>query len=1413
MDILSAKESKDYDRIIEESAGLVPEQCSSAYEAHAIGKAYEKKQAFSQSIPWYVRSFKLDPIDERFGMIAGVCLVSGKYDRLQEYMSLDEADRDGYFYNAAKFELAFRTGEPEEKQIEALEQFLDIQYEKSYMLMLTGLYLKNGREKEAVRLCKKVVRLFPDTAASEYAAELKQSADDGKGLDHIRNNPWYEDDVFKHLSFDLSGALPEDIHIDANIQKAPPVKTTAEKASSDNSASDKPAAEKTSFIKKPKILSVFMKKQDNPPAKEEAAQPEPVAPEKTENVPVKETAKEKEKKEKDKKPKIAPLVEKSMENVIGMESLKQPLNDIVSLLQLEKKKEKAELVLQKNLRIYGPDGCGKTTAAFAACRALCSMGLIDDEIPVITDYESLLSETDDELHNKIQELFENAENKCILIENIHEFNDDNAYSVGLKIIDQLTKAVAAADGAVILIITGREKETQDLLMKKRRFAEFFMLEPVLLGKYTIDELVLITDAIAAKRSFVFEESAVPALQKKLENAMAQPDFAYARDLDQLVNSCIRNVANRLRDKRRKSEKEYYIITEADIEGGEQLETVEELLNQLESMTGLESVKEQVRSSVRHEKLQRMKAEMGLQESGHGTLHMLFTGNAGTGKTTVARILGKIYKRLGVLPKGQLVECSRKDLISNIYGATDKQVSAKVKEAMGGILFIDEAYSVCRDDNDTYGKEAIETLLKEMEDHRDSFMVILAGYGPEMDKFLDKNQGLRSRIPTVVNFEDYTIDEMVQIFKDIARSNKMLLNAGTDKPIRDLIESRSKKKDFGNARGVRNVFEEVHRAQESRIAAVAEQNSSMLSTNDFLIIKKEDIESLSGGEGKQESKTVQDYLDELNALTGLASVKEQVTRMIASVQVNQAMKESGLQTQGFGTLHMVFKGNAGTGKTTVARIIGNIYRELGVLSTGQFIECDRSSLVGTYVGETAQKTKAKIEEALGGILFIDEAYSLMQGGANDYGKEAITELVADIENYRNDLCVIIAGYSDDMDQFLAVNQGLSSRFSTEIIFEDYTPDEMLTILHGMIKGKGMKFEEGCDPYLQQLIAHNSQASDFGNARGIRNLVDKILISRNLRIAPMLSDTSMTREQRSSMLNTIKKEDIESLSGVEEKQDRKTVQDYLDELNALTGLASVKEQVTRMIASVQVNQAMKESGLQTQGFGTLHMVFKGNAGTGKTTVARIIGNIYRELGVLSTGQFIECDRSSLVGTYVGETAQKTKAKIEEALGGILFIDEAYSLMQGGANDYGKEAITELVADIENYRNDLCVIIAGYSDDMDQFLAVNQGLSSRFSTEIIFEDYTPDEMLTILHGMIKGKGMKFEEGCDPYLQQLIAHNSQASDFGNARGIRNLVDKILSSRNLRIAPMLSDMSMTKEQRSEMLRTVTAHDIQTLLV
>ena len=261
--------------------------------------------------------------------------------------------------------------------------------------------------------------------------------------------------------------------------------------------------------------------------------------------------------------------------------------------------------------------------------------------------------------------------------------------------------------------------------------------------------------------------------------------------------------------------------------------------------------------------------------------------------------------------------------------------------------------------------------------------------------------------------------------------------------------------------------------------------------------------------------------------------------------------------------------------------------------------------------------------------------------------------------------------------------------------------------------------------------------------------------------------------------------------------------------MTGLAAVKEKVNNIVSTVEVNQAMAAIGMPTQDFGTLHMVFKGNAGTGKTTVARLIGAIYRELGVLSSGHLVECDRSALVGQYVGSTAARVKAKVQEAMGGILFIDEAYALAKGGENDFGKEAIDTLVADIENYRKDLMVIIAGYDRDMEVFLAQNQGLRSRFPNEIFFEDYTTEELFTIFRGNLASRNLTMSSDLDELAYRVICLHAAMDNFGNARGVRNLVDKLCEQRNVRIAALLrSGSGYTKED----LQAVIDQDLQKLL-
>lgn len=1319
--ILALENQKKYKEICDFAADIRPETCGSSGMAYAVGKALEKEGAFSKSIPWYIKYYELAPSDEALGMIVGVCLAINEYETIARILNGVSENEDGYYYRAAKYELAFRTGAGIEKEIEALEAFLDIQEEESYMLRLVGLYLQQGRYKEAGRICKKINRLFIRGKSVDYANALLAEIKSGTGLEYVKRQPWKDDYVFKHVNFEMP--------------------------------------------KKP----------------EQVEQPE------------KEIKKEKE----EKKERISPIIEKCFMDVVGMQELKLSMNSLFHMMQASKRRAGACAILKDNIKILGPDGCGKTTAAKVAAKALFSIGIIEKAEPVAADYFSLVGATSEETFENVRQLFCAAENGCILIENIQEFDDGGAYSLGLDAIDQLVKAYFSANEKIPLIITGSEKEVEALLGKKRKLGEIFNLPAVMLGKYTAEELVKIAAKLAEEKSLILEDAANDLLLKKMEHMFRQPDFKFSRDLDRMLNEAYIHQVSRIAAIRRPSESDYYIIKSEDFTSGESVETVEELLEELNRLTGLAEVKAQVEKIVNQVTIQKMREESGITTGqGHGSLHLVFLGNAGTGKTTVARIIGKIYKRLGVLPSGQLVECTRRDLVSQYVGATAQKVSEKVKEAMGGILFIDEAYSLCKGDNDTYGREAIDALLTDIENHRDSLMVILAGYSDEMNRFMDQNQGLRSRIPTNITFADYSTEEMVCIFKKYVKDQGLMLDVGLEEEIFKLLDARKKKKDFGNARGVRNVFEEVVLNQNNRLGGM---DPLLLSKSDFLIIRKDDL--TVSGKDADNSKSAEKYIEELNALTGLASVKEKVNHMIASVRVNKKMEEAGIAGQGYGTLHMVFKGNPGTGKTTVARLIGDIYRELGVLSSGQLIECDRSSLVAGYAGQTALKVKEKVKEALGGILFIDEAYSL---STDSFGREAIDTLVADIENYRDDLMVIIAGYSDSIDDFLQQNQGLKSRFPNEIIFEDYSTDEMLSIFQAMVRTRNLIISEKLDDKIREIIQANVRREDFGNARGIRNLLDKVCEQRNVRISnAFLKGQELSNDE----LKMITEEDFCGL--VEETAETKSVEELLLELNELIGLASVKEKVNKIVSTVRVNKEMEAAGLPTQKFGTLHMVFKGNAGTGKTTVARMIGNIYKELGVLSSGHLVECDRSGLVAGYVGQTAAKVKEKVQEALGGILFIDEAYALVKGGENDFGKEAIDALVADIENYRENFMVIIAGYSKDMEQFLNQNQGLRSRFPQEILFEDYTVPELLSIFKTYVKSHGLVMNADLDDLVLELIKKNVKESDFGNARGVRNLVEKICEQRNVRLVEIFNS---GRKATTEELQTIIEEDIKYFL-
>ena len=256
--------------------------------------------------------------------------------------------------------------------------------------------------------------------------------------------------------------------------------------------------------------------------------------------------------------------------------------------------------------------------------------------------------------------------------------------------------------------------------------------------------------------------------------------------------------------------------------------------------------------------------------------------------------------------------------------------------------------------------------------------------------------------------------------------------------------------------------------------------------------------LSVEEGPSEGESVQDVLAELDRLIGLGAVKEQVQRVIAVVQANRARASAGLATVDPG-LHLVFTGAPGTGKTTVARLIARLYAAAGALPGSRFVEVDRSHLVGGYVGKTAMKTSDVVKRAVPGVLFIDEAYSLTPSHESDYGAEAISTLVKAMEDHRHELAVIVAGYGEEMSDFLASNPGLQSRFKTVIHFPDYEADELVQIFAQFVDETGLRIPREALDKAGDLFAKVADRSNFGNARFARSLFERAYARMALRAA--------------------------------------------------------------------------------------------------------------------------------------------------------------------------------------------------------------------------------------------------------------------------------------------------------------------------
>jgi SpoVK/Ycf46/Vps4 family AAA+-type ATPase len=595
----------------------------------------------------------------------------------------------------------------------------------------------------------------------------------------------------------------------------------------------------------------------------------------------------------------------------------------------------------------------------------------------------------------------------------------------------------------------------------------------------------------------------------------------------------------------------------------------------------------------------------------------------------------------------------------------------------------------------------------------------------------------------------------------------------------------------------------------------EEDFLPLTQIEFVHLEDEDdnllISEQQGRVEKEESGEAQNFdevIKELDQLIGLGSIKQKIHEYSDYLRFVALRREKGFEESDKINLHAVFKGNPGTGKTTVARLLGKIYKELGLLKKGHVHEVDRGDLVAEFIGQTAPKTKEAIKKAKDGILFIDEAYSLARKDedSKDFGREAIEVLLKELSD-ANDIAIVVAGYPEEMDIFLESNPGLKSRFNMYYDFADYVPQELSQIAEFAAGKKGVRFTDAAKDVLYKYLVDKYRDRDkfFGNARMVNSIVDEAKMNLGLRIMKTAKPADLTKEQ----LSDIEPVDLQKIMTTGKGMlpdipiDEELLKESLGKLKRMIGLNKVKQDIDELIKLVRY---YKSQGKDVRKAFSLHNVFSGNPGTGKTTVARILAQIYKALGILERGHLVECDRQSLVGGYVGQTAIKTSDLINKAIGGVLFVDEAYSLTDGGANDFGREAVETLLKRMEDRRGEFIVIAAGYTQNMEKFMESNPGLKSRFDKVFYFEDFNANELYTVAINQLAENNIAPDTAAAEHLQKYIEFMYKNRDkyFGNGRSVRKVIEEAIRNQHLR----LSELPKNK-QTAKAINTLVLEDVE----
>ena len=775
---------------------------------------------------------------------------------------------------------------------------------------------------------------------------------------------------------------------------------------------------------------------------------------------------------------------------------------------------------------------------------------------------------------------------------------------------------------------------------------------------------------------------------------------------------------------------------------------------------------------------RLRCELGFNASHQ---HYVLTGNEGVGIPVAVQ---EIYERMKNIYK--VSEYAYHDA-AQMYDFNEGFVSSMAEACKDNTLICIGNAERLGMRGHTNNRTGIEELCYKMPIMTNS-IVVLTGKNNQLVELVKGNEKIREWFPYIFHFDDLTPEALFQEMVEYVNKKNYLFDPSTDIALKDYLNHAYKLRgsNFRNTYFLQEIFDRYIVPKMSERVMKSNLPPEQL---DLCTIMPEDLPAINQTDTEK-------AIQKLKSLVGLDDIKKQILNHTALVKLNSIRATKGLHNK-MPPMHMVFTGNPGTGKTTIAKYIGEIYHSIGVLSSGHVVVTDRSKLVGEFIGDAEKNTLNAINSASGGVLFIDEAYNLFVGGRGDrkdYGMRVIETLLTYLGSDDTDMIVILAGYTGEMKRMLEANPGMKSRFPYIFQFEDYTPDQLMSIGKMVLEKEHYSLTKDAERKLAKYVIyeHDHKDEHFGNGRFITRLITTDII-------PSLSQRLLTKpidEISLEEMTTIESCDVPDVKLREfqvNDMDETILSDSLEELNSLTGVQNAKQALNDYVAISRLSHRHNTLKVTPQ---SLCWDFIGKTGTGKSTVAEILGKILQGLGILKRGQTVCVNADELNGDDSYKVLERV---VKEAKDGLLFLDMDAPNVKNANLNHLRMWIFNKLRELQQTTALVFAQVKASEDMIAQNLAVN-GIAS-YSNSIVFNDFTVGELSEILASLLKSEFQlditpDAKKKAQQYIESIKASETKELPV-NARTIYHLAQTIAHITQYRLTTTEVDHLVTLQDVS----------------